>query len=280
MAGERLTVITAAHAIVDAHIVIVMIRLLARRQRRWRNFWIWVRIRVGRVQLECVVVLFAAGVAMNWRFWVWSWVWSFCNGTSKIIVWTNGAWRRPRLVFLRRFRSRQCQRLCLKESKKKKAVEWKIIDIVKRPPNKLNLLHSRLICRMSRERVSSLLEINLCGFEYRARDNARLRSQSLFLLRNALAERVVALYWIYGFSLSIASIEWFMKISFGFNFASNLWFRLLCHCAQAESEFIKIVSWALRLLFFRLSRGKTSNCYRGGEFFRKEDFSKKVFLAF
>lgn len=170
--------------------------------------------------------------------------------------------------------------LVSEKSKKKKAVEWKIIDIVKRPPNKLNLLHSRLICRMSRERVSSLLEINLCGFEYRARDNARLRSQSLFLLRNALAERVVALYWIYGFSLSIASIEWFMKISFGFNFASNLWFRLLCHCAQAESEFIKIVSWALRLLFFRLSRGKTSNCYRGGEFFRKENFSKKVFLAF
>lgn len=112
--GERLTVIAAAHAVVDAHIVIVMIRLFARRQRRWRNLWVWVRIRVGRIQLECVVVLFAAGVAVNGRFWVRSWVWSFCNGTSKIIVGANWAWRRPRLVFLRRFRSRQCQRLCLK----------------------------------------------------------------------------------------------------------------------------------------------------------------------
>lgn len=47
----------------------------------------------------------------------------------------------------------------VKRTKRRRGLSEKIIDIVKRPPNKLNLLHSRLICRMLE---SSPLEINLC----------------------------------------------------------------------------------------------------------------------
>lgn len=109
----------------------------------------------------------------------------------------------------------------------------KIIDSVWHPPH-WTLMHSLSSDKwFSLSFVRRRMEINL--WIWIKEDNTRVVSslKSAHTTTEIVLWRVLLNLWLlYNFN---ASIEWFMKVSFHFNFfqeLSNLWLRLLCHCAR------------------------------------------------